>query len=63
MKISSPCKECPDRKTGCHSTCEKYIEYDNRNKERREKRLRSFEVISVTRESVHRAIKEKHVRH
>lgn len=61
--MTAPCKDCPDRKTGCHSTCHKYIEFDNRNRERREKRLRSFEVVSVTRESIHRAIKEKHVRH
>lgn len=23
----SPCKECEERKSGCHSTCEKYKEY------------------------------------
>ena len=24
---NAPCKDCPDRVVGCHSTCEKYIEY------------------------------------
>lgn len=23
----APCKDCPDRKSGCHSVCEKYITY------------------------------------
>lgn len=23
----APCKECPHRKVGCHSICEKYIEW------------------------------------
>ena len=25
--ISSPCKDCPNRFVGCHSTCVKYIDY------------------------------------
>lgn len=25
--IDSPCKECKERFLGCHSKCEKYIEY------------------------------------
>lgn len=25
--LNSPCKECPDRKIGCHSKCEKYLKY------------------------------------
>lgn len=24
---TSPCKDCEEREVGCHSTCEKYIEY------------------------------------
>lgn len=24
---NAPCKDCPDRVVGCHSACEKYIEY------------------------------------
>lgn len=23
----APCKNCPDRKVGCHATCEKYIAF------------------------------------
>lgn len=31
-----PCKDCPDRKLGCHSICEKYIKYAEENKKARE---------------------------
>lgn len=35
MTIKSPCKNCENRCVGCHSNCDKYIEYrkqlDNRN--------------------------------
>ena len=25
--MNSPCKDCPDRHIGCHSDCDKYINY------------------------------------
>jgi hypothetical protein len=25
--MKAPCKDCPNRKVGCHSTCEKYLDY------------------------------------
>ena len=31
--MQAPCKNCPLRAVGCHSTCEKYIAYDNYRKE------------------------------
>lgn len=37
--MNSPCKDCPDRRSGCHSVCEKYIAYTvEREKIRAEKR-------------------------
>ena len=27
--MMSPCKDCPDRYIGCHSSCNKYISYKN----------------------------------
>ena len=27
MRNDVPCKDCYDRKVGCHSTCEKYNEF------------------------------------
>ena len=32
-KTVSPCKDCPDRYIGCHSTCEKYIEWRKNEKQ------------------------------
>ena len=26
-KLASPCKDCPTRYVGCHSSCVKYIDY------------------------------------
>ena len=28
---TSPCKDCPDRKVGCHGECEKYKAYKRAN--------------------------------
>ena len=28
----APCKDCKDRKLGCHSTCQLYIDFDAANK-------------------------------
>ena len=36
--MQPPCKDCPDRFLGCHSTCEKYIAYDKYRKEMLAKR-------------------------
>ncbi len=33
MKPESPCKDCENRKLGCHSTCEDYIAFDKARKE------------------------------
>lgn len=27
MPRLAPCKDCPDRAPGCHSTCERYAEF------------------------------------
>lgn len=36
-----PCKDCLDRKIGCHAECERYIQYDeSRKKEREQKNVR-----------------------
>ena len=42
IKPQSPCLGCKDRVAdpNCHSTCEKYIAYDNVNKALREERIR-----------------------
>lgn len=25
--MNVPCKDCPNRQVGCHSTCEKYLDF------------------------------------
>ena len=27
---TSPCKDCTERQVGCHSTCEKYLEWNKK---------------------------------
>lgn len=31
----APCKDCADRELGCHSTCERYLEFLKYQKERK----------------------------
>lgn len=45
--IEAPCKGCKDRSMGCHSTCEKYLEYDKLNDERRNE-MREKAMINMT---------------
>lgn len=43
MKITAPCKDCPDREIGCHGKCKKYTlftEENEREKQRRQTYLR-----------------------
>lgn len=35
--VYAPCKDCPDRHINCHSSCEKYGEYQKKNNEQRDK--------------------------
>lgn len=27
MRVQSPCKDCSNRELGCHSTCKRYIQF------------------------------------
>ena len=42
-KTSSPCKDCEDRQSGCHSKCEKYGEW---NKQRIQSRHDNYIAVS-----------------
>lgn len=33
---NAPCKDCPDRLVGCHSTCEKYITFAKEKRQQNE---------------------------
>lgn len=36
-QTTAPCKDCEDRQIGCHSICEKYIQYKRIRDEERQK--------------------------
>ena len=38
LMSSSPCKDCQDRKVGCHGSCEKYKDFHERLRADRQKR-------------------------
>lgn len=42
MSNKSPCYKCEERNADCHSTCEKYLEYHAKNKERLELKKKQF---------------------
>lgn len=40
--MTAPCKDCPNRVVGCHSTCEQYIKYkEEQESVRRSRRAES----------------------
>ena len=47
MSSISVCKDCPDRRVGCHSICEKYIAEDKRNQKEREEARKQKEIYSA----------------
>ena len=36
--MNAPCKDCPDRVVGCHSTCERYKEWKAEKDQERDAR-------------------------
>lgn len=36
MKVKSPCYKCEDREVGCHSKCERYIDFSTKHQEENE---------------------------
>lgn len=43
--MNGPCKtrygpDCPDRKVGCHATCEKYLAFKKENERKKEEQRR-----------------------
>lgn len=37
--MKNPCKDCEERKLGCHSGCEEYTEFYKQNREKNKKQL------------------------
>lgn len=42
----SPCKDCPDRKSGCHTVCERYKLFKEQTHEEYVQRFRENEIES-----------------
>lgn len=56
--IKATCKDCPERREGCHTECEKYREFLKRLKEVQSRRKKETFYNSVTIEAIYRG-KEK----
>lgn len=44
--VNSPCKDCPDRKSGCHTVCERYKLFKEQTHEEYVQRFRENEIES-----------------
>ena len=38
MRLQAPCKDCEKRYLGCHSECDDYIDYSNKQQKIRDER-------------------------
>lgn len=59
-----PCKDCSERSAECHSTCDKYREFQKQNEELKEKRRlqREADVYGEQRKFRLKTEKEKRLR-
>lgn len=61
--ISSACKDCVDRKSGCHANCERYklarSQYDAKNEKRKYQERKEYEFNNFKRETIQKAMKRK----
>lgn len=42
----APCKGCKDRVLGCHSDCERYLEFSRENERIKEQRRKDSDLLS-----------------
>ena len=54
-----PCKDCGDRQIGCHSSCDRYAEYNSENIKRRNERQLDYKCFEVNLRGRIQAAKEK----
>lgn len=58
--MKAPCKDCPDRHTGCHAECEKYQTFAKEREEERQARgLKNASIPSIPRRVVKMIWKEE----
>lgn len=63
----APCRDCPDRILGCHTTCEKYKCYKEEYKEKTQElaKLREYydyKVMNISNRNAQLALKQKRKR-
>jgi hypothetical protein len=57
--MNTPCKNCPNRFLGCHSTCEPYKEFDQKCKDIREAKAKANDLYRHRNEVIEKRIKQR----
>lgn len=57
--MKAPCKDCPDRQLGCHSTCKRYLTYKESCEVIRKERSKAYDFENSLRE-IHRKRRSYH---
>ena len=61
MSLSAPCKDCCERGIGCHSTCDKYKQFEDERKEYVQKvkacRRKDREYIEARQASIYKSLR------
>lgn len=56
----APCKDCGSREIGCHSKCEKYLEFKDFNERRKKERELDKKCNDLNFDSIARTMKSKY---
>ena len=60
LNVNSPCRDCDERSVLCHAECDRYLEYQRKNAEIREKRREYDGIIeTINRGEIRRKITRK----
>ena len=57
--MSAPCKNCPDREIGCHSRCNKYLEFRKKRDEALDKKRKEADVAGAVADGFYRMTKKR----
>ena len=57
--MSAPCKNCPDREIGCHSKCNKYLEFRKKRDEELDRKRREDDVAYAIAAGMYRMSKKR----
>ena len=62
INLKCPCKNCKDRHSACHDTCDKYIDFKNKNAEIRNRILEEKSIRCALKNTTEHRLKTK-IRH